>query len=189
MGHVRSIGPDEIVLDDGVIPTNRAEVHVDCTAAGLRLTAGRPIFERGRITLQQVRVCQPTFNAALIGYVEATREGEEKNALCPPNPYPNTPADWIPATMVTQRALAAWLRDSDLMAWLEESRPQRRPRHREADGRSSDAVGADAHDDEHGACDREPRVVARIRVTSRRRRARRDGTTPNRILRLWSFGG
>jgi len=122
MGHVRSVGPDEIVLDDGVIPTNRAEVHVDCTAAGLRLTAGRPIFEAGRITLQQVRVCQPAFNAALIGYVEATREGDEKNALCPPNPYPNTPVDWIPATMVTQRALARWLRDGDLMAWLEESR-------------------------------------------------------------------
>jgi hypothetical protein len=67
-------------------------------------------------------VCQPAFNAALIGYVEAAREGDEKNALCPPNPYPNTAGDWIPATMVTQRALAAWLRDSDLMAWLEESR-------------------------------------------------------------------
>ena len=86
-GQVRGIGTDEIVLDAGTIPTDVAQVHVDCTAAGLRVSPGRPIFEDDRITLQQVRICQPTFNAALVGYIEASdRDDVERNRLCPPNP-------------------------------------------------------------------------------------------------------
>ena len=122
MGHVRHVGPDEIALDHGTMPASRADVHVDCTAAGLRLTPGRPVFEPERITVQQVRVCQPTYNAALIGYVEATRDEADKNRLCPPNPYPSTAADWIPATLVTTRALGEWYRDPDLVGWLERAR-------------------------------------------------------------------
>jgi hypothetical protein len=122
MGLVKHVGPDEIVLEEGAIPTTRDDVHVDCTAAGLLVTPARPIFEPDCITLQQVRICQPTFNAALIGYVEATRDEADKNRLCPPNPYPSTTADWVPATLVTQRALSTWLGDGDLMAWLEQSR-------------------------------------------------------------------
>ena len=45
-----------------------------------------------RITLQQVRTCQPTFNAALIAYVETSRHDADKNRLCPPNPYPTRPS-------------------------------------------------------------------------------------------------
>jgi hypothetical protein len=50
-GRVRAIGTDEIVLEAGTIPTDVAQVHVDCTAAGLRVSPGRPIFEDDRITL------------------------------------------------------------------------------------------------------------------------------------------
>ena len=96
LGRVVHIGADGIVLETGSVPTDTGQVHVDCSAAGLRLAPARPVFADGRITVQQVRTCQPAFNAALIGYVEASRHDDtEKNLLCPPNPYPDTATDWI----------------------------------------------------------------------------------------------
>jgi hypothetical protein len=98
-GRVVRITPERIVFDHGAVSTNRNQVHVDCSAAGLRKATARPIFEPGLITLQQVRTCQPTFNAALVAYLEASgRSDEERNRLCPPNPYPTTALDWIPTT-------------------------------------------------------------------------------------------
>ena len=123
LGRVVSIAPDRIVLEEGSIPTDGGQIHVDCSAAGLRLSPGRPIFADGRITLQQIRACQPAFNAALVGYVEASRhEDTEKNLLCPPNPYPDAATDWISATCIAHRALATWLGDADLSAWMEAAR-------------------------------------------------------------------
>ena len=122
-GRVRSIGSEQILLEEGSIPTDRRQVHIDCTAAGLRVSPARPIFERHRITLQQIRTCQPTFNAALVGYLEGAREDlEEKNRLCPPNPYPDAAIDWLASSSISWRAQAAWDRDADLGAWLESSR-------------------------------------------------------------------
>lgn len=46
----------------------------------------------------------------------------EKNLLCRPNPSPDTATDWIPATCIAQRALATWLGDADLSAWMERAR-------------------------------------------------------------------
>jgi hypothetical protein len=87
------------------------------------VSPARPIFERHRITLQQIRTCQPTFNAALVGYLEGAREDlEEKNRLCPPNPYPDAAIDWLTSSSISWRAQAAWDRDADLGAWLESSR-------------------------------------------------------------------
>jgi hypothetical protein len=123
LGRVVHIAADRIVLEEGSIPTDGGQVHVDCSAAGLRLAPGRPVFADGRITLQQIRACQPAFNAALVGYVEASRHDDaEKNLLCPPNPYPDTATDWITATCVAHRALAMWLGDTDLSAWMEGAR-------------------------------------------------------------------
>jgi NAD(P)-binding Rossmann-like domain len=117
------IAPDRIVLEHGSIPTDSGQVHVDCSAAGLHLASARPVFADGRITLQQIRACQPAFNAALIGYLEASRHDDaDKNLLCPPNPYPDTATDWIPVTCTAQRALTTWLGDADLSAWMERAR-------------------------------------------------------------------
>ena len=123
LGRVVHIAPDRIVLEEGSIPTDGGQVHVDCSADGLRRSPARPVFAGGRITLQQIRTCQAAFNAALIGYVEASRHDDaEKNLLCPPNPYPDTAADWIPATRTAQRALNLWLGDADVSAWMERAR-------------------------------------------------------------------
>jgi hypothetical protein len=95
-GRVAHIGTDRITLSAGEIPTTRKELHVDCTARGLGSADARPIFEPGRITLQSLTGGFTTYNAALIGYIEATRDDvAEKNRLCPPTAPPTSPRDWI----------------------------------------------------------------------------------------------
>jgi NAD(P)-binding Rossmann-like domain len=122
-GRVRRIGPDQIELAGGSIPADRGQVHVDCSAPGLRTGPGRPVFADGRITLQQIRACQPVFSAALTGYVEAARDDDaQKNRLCPANPYPDTALDWIPVTCTAQRAEVVWAGDPDLSSWMQRSR-------------------------------------------------------------------
>ena len=122
-GRVRHIGADRIVMAEGEVVTGRGQVHVDCSAGGLRLSPARPIFDPERITLQQVRTCQPTFNAALIGFVESLPgDDAEKNRQCPPNPYPNATVDWIATTCISNRAEGAWRTDPEIAPWLERSR-------------------------------------------------------------------
>ena len=42
LGRVRHIGPDRIELAGGSVPSGRGQVHVDCSAAGLRTAPGLP---------------------------------------------------------------------------------------------------------------------------------------------------
>lgn len=122
-GRVRHIGTSEIVLEQGSIPTDKGQVHIDCTASGLRPRPARPIFEPGMVRIQPIRMGQTAFNAGFIGYVEASRErDEDKNQLSPPNPYPNQALDWISTTYVSLAAAAAWSQQPDIQAWLEGSR-------------------------------------------------------------------
>ena len=85
LGHVKTIGPDQIVLERGTIPTDRGQLHVDCSAAGLGKAPARPIFAPDRITLQCIATVFPTFNAAVIGYLEASR-GDDEVAKSRPRP-------------------------------------------------------------------------------------------------------
>ena len=123
LGRVTHIGPDKIELSGGSIPTDRGQVHVDCSAAGFLTRPSRPVFADGQITLQQIRAGQPVFSAALTGYVEAARDNDvQKNRLCPPNPNPDTALDWIPVTCITQHAEIAWSADPDVSSWMRRSR-------------------------------------------------------------------
>jgi hypothetical protein len=122
-GRVAHIAEDRIELETGSVPTDRNQLYVDCTGEGIRRAPARPVFEPNRITVQQVRTCQPTFNAAVIAFVEAARDDEEeKNQLCPPHLYPDSTLDWLSVTAVTQRIQGLWFDQPDLMAWLERSR-------------------------------------------------------------------
>lgn len=123
LGHVRSVGRDEIVLDDGTISTTPDTLHVDCTANGLQRRPSVPVFDGDRITLQNLRVCQPTFSAALIGHVEASDgNGTDKNELCTPNPFPNTDVDWLRTELTNAKNSTRWSADEDLSAWIVGSR-------------------------------------------------------------------
>jgi NAD(P)-binding Rossmann-like domain len=123
LGRVMRIGTDQIELAGGSIPADGGHVHVDCSAPGLRTSPGRPVFDDDRITLQQIRACQPVFSAALAGYAEAAfNDDVRKNLLCPANPYPDTAMDWIAVTAIAQRAEIAWASDPELSPWMQRSR-------------------------------------------------------------------
>ncbi|HLK35708.1 MAG TPA: NAD(P)-binding protein [Polyangiaceae bacterium] len=123
LGRVRRIDRDSIVLDEGSIPTSPRHVHVHCAAPGLTLAPGVPIFADDRITVQPVRAGLVPFNAALIGFVEATRRDSAiQNALCPPNPMPDVPLDWARGMLISSGAERGWAREPDVADWLERAR-------------------------------------------------------------------
>jgi NAD(P)-binding Rossmann-like domain len=122
-GRVTHIGETRIVLEAGSIATDAKQIYVDCTADGAHRVPGRAVFDASRITLQAVRTGLPSFNAALIAFVESAREDDaEKNRLCPPNPYPNAAVDWIATNAISHRVQMAWSGEPDVLAWLERSR-------------------------------------------------------------------
>jgi hypothetical protein len=123
LGRVRRIGTTEAVLDHGTISSDDGHLYVDCSASALNRAPGKPIFEPGRITLQMVRTCQPAFNAALVGYVEATRKDVAvQNRLCPVNPYPDAAVDWLGSLARDLATLQVWSSEPDVEEWLENSR-------------------------------------------------------------------
>jgi NAD(P)-binding Rossmann-like domain len=123
LGRVRRIEADRIVFEQGDAPTGPEVVHVDCAAYGLRNAPATPVFQAGRIVLQQVRHNSPSFNAALIGFVEAHRdEDADKNRLCRPNPYASSVGDWPRMMSRTWRTERRWLGEPDLAAWAAGSR-------------------------------------------------------------------
>lgn len=122
-GHVVQIGADRIVMRGGEIPTTRGEVHVDCTARGLGTAPVRPIFEDRRITLQSLMGGFVTYNAALVGLVEAARDDDaERNRLCPPTAPPTNPIDWIAFYRSVIHTTALHGTEPDLASFQDESR-------------------------------------------------------------------
>jgi hypothetical protein len=123
LGRVRRIDRDVIVLDGGSIPTSPRQLHVHCAAAGLNPAPSVPIFTTDVVTPQPIRTGLIPFNAALVGYVEATRRDlAEQNRLCPPNRLPEVALDWARGTLIGMRAEGLWAKDPALSDWLERSR-------------------------------------------------------------------
>ena len=123
LGRVRRIEADRIVLERGETESGTDVLHVDCTALGLNNAPAAPIFQPRRIVLQQVRYLSPCFNSALIGFVEAHRDDDtDKNRLCAPNPYPSSIEDWPRLMRCTWKSEGRWLRESDVSAWMADSR-------------------------------------------------------------------
>jgi len=123
LGRVRRIERDSIVLEHGTIPTSSRQLHVHCAAPGLNPAPSIPIFAADRITLQPIRTGLIPFNAALVGFVEATRaDVAEQNRLCPPNRLPDVPLDWVRGMLIGMRADSLWSQDAALTDWLERAR-------------------------------------------------------------------
>jgi hypothetical protein len=138
LGHVRRIERDQIVLQQGSVPTSPGNLHVHCSAPGLRYPPALPIFGADRITLQPVRSGLVPFNAAVVGFIEARRTDDaEKNRLCPTNPFPDAAIDWARTTLIQMRADRGWSKEADITEWLERSRlnPSRGLRDRFGDPR------------------------------------------------------
>jgi len=124
LGRIKAIGALEVVLEQGTVPADGGQLYVDCSAAGLGRAPARPIFEPGRITLQCISTVFPTFNAAVIGYLEATRRDDlvAKANLSPTNRYPDAAKDWIPNMRGQLESLRLWNEQPDMAAWLGSSR-------------------------------------------------------------------
>jgi hypothetical protein len=135
LGRVRRIDRDAITLEGGTIPTSSRQLHVHCAAAGLNPAPAVPMFATDRVTLQPIRSGLIPFNAALVGFVEATRSDSvdlaEMNRLCPTNLLPNVPLDWVRGTLVGMSADYQWSKAPDIVEWLERARlnPSRGLRH------------------------------------------------------------
>jgi hypothetical protein len=122
-GRVRRIQPHRILLDDGEVAATPDRLYVDCTADGIPTPPPKPIFEPTQITIQAIREGSPPFNAALIGYLEATRDDvAEQNFLAPTNPYPSADVDWIRTRHIGMTAQQRWDQTRDVQAWIERSR-------------------------------------------------------------------
>ena len=118
LGRVIRIDADQIVLERGVVAANRDSLYIDCSASGITRAPSKPVFEGNRITLQMVRMCQPTFSGSLIAHVEAAHQDEaEKNRICTPVPPPDTPADWVRLMALELANRAYWAANDDLRVW------------------------------------------------------------------------
>jgi hypothetical protein len=117
-GHLRRVDPGRLRFDEGDlrVPTGALVVH--CAASGLKNPPLLPVFAPDAVTLQPIRAGFPSFGAALVGYVEATRDhDDEKNRLCPPSPYGNTLHDWAEMNLRGFAASLAFGAEPDIRAW------------------------------------------------------------------------
>jgi hypothetical protein len=122
-GKVRQVGTDRITLERGEIASDAGQIYVDCTAAGVRPTVIRPIFEPGRITMQYVTIGIVPWSAATIGVVEASREDDaEKNRLCPPLGFSGNASDLLHIAHAGMTGITVRGAEPDLAAWDEASR-------------------------------------------------------------------
>ena len=123
LGHVRRIERQRMLLDQGEVPVAADTVYVHCASAGVGRPMPRPIFEADRVIVQPLFWSFVSFPFAMLGVVEATlASDEEKNRLCPPIRYWDTPADYLStflAGMAHARARTAY---PALNAWANETR-------------------------------------------------------------------
>ncbi len=118
LGHLRGVDPGRLVLDGGEVPVAPDAVVVHCAASGLQYRPLVPIWGEEAITPQPVRTGFPCFGAAIAGYAEATLDDDaEKNRLCPPSPYSNTPTDWARMQVLGGRASMAFSTHPGIKTW------------------------------------------------------------------------
>lgn len=144
LGRVVAIHADRIQLEQGEIPTGPGVLHVDCSAAGIPTHPATTVFDGDRITLQWVRTCQPTFSAALTGFVEsAFTDDATKNRICTPIVPPTLPGDWLRMFQVELTNRACWNDFPEIGDWLAGSRLDA------FTGTSRERLGVDTEATEH----------------------------------------
>ena len=122
-GRVIGVGRDRIVMDTGEIATAPGELNVDCTAAGVPMSRPRPVFEPGRLTIQNICVGSAPLGAATLGVVEALSDDDaEKNRLCPPLSYTGKVADILELAHTGLLGALARSARPDIADWHEHCR-------------------------------------------------------------------
>lgn len=122
LGHIQLVGRRQIALTDGDIHVAPDAVVVHCAASGLKYPPVVPVWSREAITLQPVRAGFPCFGAAMIGYVEATRDDDEqKNRACPASSLPDTPTSFARMHTLGNRADQALSAHPDIREWANQT--------------------------------------------------------------------
>ena len=117
-GHIREVSSKEIVFDDGALALTPGTLVVHCAASGLQYPPLVPIWGDDKIRIQTVRAGFPCFNAALVGYVEATRDDDrERNRLCPANTLPDSLVSWARMQVRGAVATRAFSAEPDIAEW------------------------------------------------------------------------
>jgi hypothetical protein len=120
LGHITSVGPGRLDLEQGSVEVASDALVVNCAADGLKNPPLVPIWRPEAITLQPVRAGFPCFGAALTGYVEATRTDDaERNRLCSPSSFGNTLADWARMNVLGTRNAAVFGSAPDIKDWAD----------------------------------------------------------------------
>jgi hypothetical protein len=119
LGHIKRVTTRELECEEGSAPLARHSLLVHCAASGLQYPPLVPIWDADKIRLQTTRFGFPCFNAALFGYVEATRDDDrERNRLCPPNVFPNDPRSWARGQVRSAIATRIYSAESDIVEWM-----------------------------------------------------------------------
>lgn len=118
LGHVRAARRGRLDLDAGTVAVAEDTLVVHCAADGLKQRPLVPVWQPEVITLQPVRAGFPCFGAALVGYVEATRDDDaDKNRIAPPSSLGGSLADWARMNVRGFRASAAFGAEPDVKEW------------------------------------------------------------------------
>jgi hypothetical protein len=122
-GHVQAIDATGLVLAGGSRALPAGTLYIDCTASAVEPRPPVPVFQPGRIVPQIVRAPLPTFSAAFIAHAEvAYADDEQKNSVCRPVPFPDTPQAYPRTLLANMRNEGVWGKDPALRAWLGASR-------------------------------------------------------------------
>ena len=122
-GHVQSIEPDALVMDQGRVATSPGTLYIDCTASAVEHRANEAVFQGSRIAVQLLRAPLVVQSAALTAFVEVHgTDDAHKNQLCTPVPFPRNLAGFARATQVSMMNQFQWAQDKALRLWMRESR-------------------------------------------------------------------
>ena len=119
-GHIQGVDRGRLTFSDGSVAIADDALVVHCAADGLKYPPLVPVWAPEAITLQPIRAGFPCFGAALVGYVEGTREDpDEKNRLCPPSPYGNSMAEWARMNVLGTQAAMSFSAEPDIKDWAD----------------------------------------------------------------------
>ena len=144
LGHIVRVDRGKISLTEGSVAIPEDALVVHCAADGLKRPPRVPVWRPGAIPLQPIRDGFPFFGAALIGYVEASREDdEEKTRLCPPSSYGNSMTEWAQMNVLGARAAMSFGSEPDIKAWADRValNPSRVPPEHGGSAELDDALG------------------------------------------------
>lgn len=120
-GHIEGVERGSVTFADGSVAVADDALVIHCAADGLKYPPLVPVWRPETITLQPIRAGFPCFGAALVGYVEATREDDdEKNRHCPPSPYGNSMAEWARMNVLGTRAAISFSTEPDIREWSDQ---------------------------------------------------------------------